>query len=105
MNTTVDMIKDYVLKEYGLNFKIEVYGTHRNLIYKKAKKEYEFYCNYAYHPEIENGVHFWSIYYDFMDYNKWYGYGGTYIDEGIETIDKIMEMYGLKKQQEQLTLF
>lgn len=105
MNTTVEMIKDYIQKEYGINFKIETYGTHRNLIYKTAKKEYEFYCNYAYHPEIEQGVHYWSIYYDFMDYNKWYGYGGTYIDEGTDTIDKIMKEYGFNKQQEQLTLF
>lgn len=105
MNTNVDMIKDYIQKEYGICFKIETYGTHRNLVYEANKKKYEFYCNYAYHPEIENGVHYWSIYYDFMDYSKWYGYGGTYIDEGIQTIDKIMKDYGFSKQQEQLTLF
>lgn len=102
MNTTVDMIKDYIKKEYGINFKIETYGSHRQLIYKNKKKEYEFYCNYAY--QVKEDAHVWSIYDDFMDYGEWHGYGGARTDKGIETIDEIMQEWGFKKNN-QLSLF
>lgn len=102
MNTTVDMIKNYIKKEYGIDFKIETYGSHRQLIYKNKKKEYEFYCNYAY--QVKEDAHVWCIYDDFMDYNEWYGYGGARTDKGIQTIDEIMSEWGFKKNN-QLTLF
>lgn len=102
MNTTVDMIKDYIKKEYGIDFKIETYGSHRQLIYKNKKKEYEFYCNYAY--QVKEDAHVWSIYDDFMDYGEWHGYGGARTDKGIETIDQIMQEWGFKKNN-QLSLF
>ena len=102
MNTTVDMIKDYIKKEYGIDFKIETYGSHRQLIYKNKKKEYEFYCNYAY--QVKEDAHVWSIYDDFMDYGEWHGYGGARTDKGLETIDEIMQEWGFKKNS-QLSLF
>lgn len=102
MNTTVDMIKDYIKKEYGIDFKIETYGSHRQLIYKNKKKEYEFYCNYAY--QVKEDTHVWSIYDDFMDYAEWHGYGSAVLDKGMETIDQIMQEWGFKKNS-QLSLF
>lgn len=105
MNTTVEMIKDYIQKEYGINFKLGYLGTHRYLQYKNKKEEYEFMCDYAWHEK--NGIreHVWSIYADYMNYKEWYGFGGAYEDEGEKTIDMIMKDWGITKQQEQLTLF
>ena len=105
MNTTVEYIQKYVKDNYNLDFKLEYIGTHRFIKYIKNKKEYEFSCDYARQPEIDDSTNeYWSIYTDFMDYKEWYGYGGAYLDEGSKTIDKIMEEWGFKKEQ-QLTIF
>ena len=102
MNTTVDYIKKYILNNYNINFEEYMLGTHRHLKYKNGKKEYDLFCDYAYQPQIEQGVEYWSIYNDFMDYKEWHGYGGAELDEGDKTIDKIMQDWGFKKQ---LTIF
>lgn len=102
MNTTVDKIKEYLKNNYGLDFKYELYGTHRWLRLKKGKQEYTIHCDYAYHPDEE--LDCWSIYIDHMDYDTWYGNGRAIIDNGIETIDKIMEEWGFEKDN-QLSLF
>jgi hypothetical protein len=102
LNLTVDIIKDYIKKEYDLDFKIETYGSHRQLVYKHKKKEYEFYCNYAYQEKEDAEV--WSIYDDFMDYEKWHGYGGARADNGFDTVDEIMKEWGFEKNN-QLKLF
>ena len=105
MNTTIDFIKKYISKEYGIDFKIITYGTHQILEYKKNKLEYNLSCDYAKRPEIEQGVEFWSIYYDFMDRGNWHCYGGTYVDNAEKTIDEIMSMWGFIKNKNQTTIF
>ena len=102
MNTTVETMKDYILSEYKIEFKIVHYNENKNkryLEYKKNKEKYTLSCWYASHPEID-GKEYWSIYYDYMNYKDWYGYGGTYIDEGNKTIDKIMEMWKFDKNKQ-----
>ena len=45
MNLTVDIIKDYIKKEYDLDFKIDTYGSHRQLLQatmKQRKKNMSF---------------------------------------------------------------
>lgn len=105
MNTTVETMQEYILNEYGIEFKLVHYfqnSAERWLIYKKNKKEYELHCDYANHPVDE--CYCWSIYHNYMDYEKWYGYGGAEIDRGVETIDKIMKDWGFSKNN-QLCLF
>ena len=105
MNTTVWNMQKYINQEYGIDFKLTTYPNgNGELEYKNNKTTYNLHCDYAFHPEIELGVEYWSIYYDYMNYNKWHGDGGTYIDEGIKTIDKIMQEWGFKKKN-QTTIF
>ncbi len=104
MNTTVEDIKEYVLKEYGIDFKLNYIGTHRYLEYVDKKKKYELSCDYARQPEIDDSdAEYWSIYFDYMDRSKWHGYGAAYLDEGMKTVDKIMHEWGFKKEK-QLTI-
>lgn len=105
MNTTVEIIKDYIKKEYGISFKLEYIGTHRLLKLKKGKEEYEFMCDYAYHELDGKREYIWSIYIDYMNYKEWHGNGRAIIDNGETTIDEVMKEWGFTKQQEQLTLF
>ena len=105
MNTTVELIKDYCQKKYGINFELYYIGTHRFLRYTNKKEEYEFHCDYAYHEIDNKRQQVWSIYIDYMNYKKWYGNGRAIIDNGTKTIDEVMQEWGFTKQQEQLTLF
>ena len=95
--------------EYGIEFKIKQiqptnYELYEELIYKNGKKEYEFQVDWAYQGEERK--YCWSIYANFMDYKKWYGFGGAYIDNGNKTIDYIMSnLWGFKKTNKQISLF
>lgn len=102
MRTMLNYLKYYIEDNYGIIFKINDMNW---LEYKNGKKEYNLHCDFAYHPEIEQRKHFWSIYYDFMDYKEWSGYGGTYIDEGHKTIDRIMADWGFKKKEKQTSIY
>ena len=110
MNTTVETMQKYINDVYGIEFKLEHYKdnlSERWLKYKKGKKEYTLSCDYANHPEMNaEETEYWSIYIDFMDYEKWWGYGYAVIDLGTPTIDSIMYKWGFEKTtQYQLSLF
>lgn len=49
MNTTVEFIKEYIKKHYDLDFKFDYIRTHKYLIYKNKKEEYNIMCDYAFH--------------------------------------------------------
>lgn len=105
----IQEIKKYINKNYDIDFVIVIhqpnnYEKYEELEYRKNKKKYSLSCGWAYHYDNNNKYNCWSIYYDYMDYKEYYGYGGTYIDDGINTIDKIMNQWNFKKQC-QLTLF
>lgn len=105
MNTTVEFIKEYIKKQYDLDFKLDYIRTHKYLIYKNKKEEYNIMCDYAFHDVGGKRQQVWSIYIDYMNYKEWYGNGRAIIDNGISTIDSIMQEWGFKRQQEQLNLF
>lgn len=107
MRTMLYYIKDYCLREYNIDFKLVTeeptnYEKYERLLYKKGKKEYSLEVGYAYQAEVDRQA--WSIYTDFMDYEKWYGSGGAYLDEGNKTLDIIMQEWGFKKES-QMSLF
>ena len=107
MNSTVESIKDYISREYNIDFKLEHYRENtaeRWLKYKTGKKEYTLSCDYARQPQIDMENEYWCIYEDFMDYEKWHGNGSAVLDKGNETIDQIMQEWGFKKNS-QLSLF
>ena len=105
MNTTVEVIKEYIKKQYDIDFKLNYIGTHRYLIYKYKEEEYNIMCDYAFHDIEGERQQVWSIYIDYMNYKEWCGNGRAIIDNGISTIDLIMKEWGFKKRQEQLQLF
>ena len=105
MNTTVKMIKEYIKKQYDIDFKLNYIGTHRYLIYKNKKEEYTIMCDYAFHDVEGERQQVWSIYIDYMNYKEWYGNSRAIIDNGNKTIDEVMQEWGFTKQQDQLTLF
>lgn len=105
MNTTVELIKDYIKKQYGLDFKLNYIGTHRYITYENKKEEYDIMCGYAFHEVEGERQQIWSIYINYMNYKEWYGNGRAIIDNGISTIDSVMAEWGFKKKQEQLKLF
>lgn len=100
MKTTVETMQKYIKDAYGIDFQLDDSW----LKYKKGKKEYTLTCDYANHPKEE--INCWSIYIDFMDYEKWWGYGYSVIDLGTPTIDSIMYQWGFEKTtQYQLSFF
>lgn len=108
MRTMLHFIKNYIEEEYGITFKLQYiepnnYEKYEELIYKKGKKEYRLQVSWSY--QGEDRQYCWSIYSDFMDYKEWYGYGGAYLDEGEQTIDKIMNNWGFIKKEKQISLF
>ena len=107
MNSTVERIRDYILSEYGIEFKLVHYPGNRAerwLEYKKDKKEYTLSCGYAQSNREDPYNEYWSIFEDYMDYEKWHGSGSAIVDEGIKTVDKIMNDWGFKKDM-QMRLF
>lgn len=103
MNTTVEAIKDYLKEWYDLDFKEDSYNYHKWIHLEKNKKEYQFSCQFCYdHKEQE---HVWCICYDFMDKTKWSGYGYFEKDDGMKTVDYIMNKWGFKKTKNQTTIF
>lgn len=102
-----EYVKEYILNNYGINFELITempsdYEKYQSLKHKKGKVEYELHCDYAYHYDkyLNDRVHTWSIYYNYMDYKNWHGAGGTYEDEGDTTIDKIMQDWGFEKKSQ-----
>ena len=69
----------------------------------KGKKEYEINCQYCYSHTQNADV--WSICYDFMDKKIWSGYGYFIEDNGIKTIDYIMNKWGFEKTKHQTNIF
>lgn len=108
MRTMLHYIKNYIYQEYGIDFKLEYieptnYEKYEELIYKKNKQEYRLSVDWAYQGKERQ--YCWSIYADFTNYKDWHGYGGAYLDEGSKTIDKIMQEWGFKKKERQISLF
>ena len=101
--TDLKFLYDYLFKEYGLEFEFVYYGAVKCLQYQKGKQEYSLHYDYALQPKIDNKKH-WSLFTSYMNRKKWYGNGGAYIDEGTKTIDKVMNEWGFKKQN-QTTIF
>ena len=110
MNTTIDYLKDYIKENYGLEFK-KIFDTpteyekYESLTYQDGKKVYELSVGWAQSNRTVDNAEHWSIYHNFMDCKEWHGFGGAEMDNGKETIDKIMQDWGFKKQQEQLNIF
>lgn len=102
-------IKNYISREYGIEFKLEMieptnYEKYEELIYRAGKKEYRLSVDWAYQGRERK--YCWSIYADYMNYKEWHGYGGAYLDEGNKTIDDILiNQWGFKKNSKQMSLF
>lgn len=103
MNTSIEQVKDYIKEWYDLDFKEESYNFHKWIHFEKDKKEYQLNCQFCY--DHENQEHVWCICYDFMDKKKWSGYGYFEKDDGMKTVDYIMNQWGFKKTKNQTTIF
>lgn len=102
-NTTIEQVKDYLKNVYDLDFKEETYNYHKWIHFEKGKKEYQINCQYCFNHKKQE--HIWSICYDFMDKEIWSGYGYFEEDEGMKTVDYIMQQWGFKKVNNHTTIF